>query len=422
MVQENLPTIQLTDQSIFGLLQQLFDQIEELDSIAQPFPGAAPEVEGADQPLQHAITRGYTAVSDSPKLDEMVVGVQQNVEIHKTRLRQLSRQLQQKIRQLHILHTIANQFGETVGIERVLTTAMEAVWQKTSLRFAVIILGETELGPYIYHTMRGIAGSQSYLGLICPFPLWGVLARALLPRLNPDEPDFLIVKDIARENLPLPEEFPWMPRDGSLMILPLRADNRAQGAILLGSQKVNAFADEVLYTDYVTIANQVARVLHLAKMHHELNDRSSQLLSLQLFTKSIASAKNQVKLVDILIEGILEAMGCVGVSVIIGDQLWHREIDGSTEIPAHFRRIIDWSMQAGQPIFYDPEDTEGSLERFYYNESGHALVVPIIGNERTQGAIQITSDSNSRRFEEGDMIVLRTIANCAAIMLHGIKG
>jgi GAF domain-containing protein len=268
--------------------------------------------------------------------------------------------------------------------------------------------------------MRGVADAWQYVHNSCPFPLWGVLARALLPRLNPDEPDLLIIRNIAQENLPLAEEFPWIPRNGSLMILPLRADKHAQGAILLGSKEVNAFADELLCADYLAIAYQTARVLQLAQMHLELNERSGQLLSLQLFTKSLATAHNYDKLVDVLVEGIFEAMGRVGVSVIFNDQLWHREIDGTTVIPPHSRRIIDWSMQAGQPIFYDPEDSEGSLERFYYNESGHALVVPILRNERTQGAIQITTTSANRRFEEGDMIVLRTIANCAAIMLRDL--
>ena len=113
-------------------------------------------------------------------------------------------------------------------------------------------------------------------------------------------------------------------------------------------------------------------------------------------------------------------MGRVGVSILFGQQSWHRELHGSSELSDHARRIIDWAMQAGQPIYYDPEDSEGSLERFYYNESGHALIVPIVRNERTQGAIQVTTDG-TRRFEEGDMIVLRTIANCAAIILHDIE-
>lgn len=414
MAADNISAVQMTDQNVNRLLQDMLEQLAALDTVTETISGV---LATNDHPEGRHGSADLEGVSLA-KIEQILVVIQQTIENRRYLLRQSSQQLQQRIQQIDILYAIANQYGETIGIERVLLTAMDAVWQKMSLRFIVVILGETELGPYYYQSMRGITDAWQYINNSCPFPLWGVLARALLPRLNPDEADFLIIKDIARENLPLVEEFPWLPRNGSLMILPLRADKRTQGAILLGSQAVNAFADETLCTDYLAIAHQTARVLQLAQMHHELNERSGQLLTLQLFTKSIATAHNYDKLVDVLVEGIFEAMGRVSVSIIFNDQLWHRTIDGSTVLPPQSLRIIDWAMQAGQPIFYDPDDSEGSLERFYYNESGHALVVPILRNERTQGAIQITTNRNNRRFEEGDMIVLRTIANCAAIILR----
>jgi len=417
MASDNINVVQMTDQAANRLIQDILDQIAALDTVTDKLTSVIATIE------HHEKSNIDTAIApfSVEKLEPILVTIQQTIENRRSLLRQSSQQLRGRIHQTDILYTIANQYGETTDIERVLLTVLDAIWQKMSLRFAVIILGETELGPYYYQSMRGVADAWKYVNSICPFPLWGVLARALLPRLNPDEADFLVIKDIVSENLPLAEEFPWLPRNGSLMILPLRADKRTQGAILLGSQGVDAFADETLCADYLAIAHQAARVLQLAQMYHELNERSGQLLSLQLFTKSIATAHNYDKLVDVLVEGIFEAMGRVSVSIIFNDQLWHRTIDGTTVIPPQSLRIIDWAMQAGQPIFYDPDDSEGSLERFYYNESGHALVVPILRNERTQGAIQITTNRTNRRFEEGDMIVLRTIANCAAIILRDIE-
>lgn len=416
MAVEKLSAVQMTDQNINTLLQQLFNQIAALESITE----VVADTLAANQHALAGASVDTVATATLPLLDDLLATVRQTVELHKQDLHHSSQQLQYRVRQLEILYAIANQHGETASLDRVLTTAMDAVWQKKRLSFAVIILGETELGPYFYHSMRGIPNAWQYVQHPCPFPLWGILARALLPRLNPDEPDFLVVKNIPKENLPLPEEFPWLPRTGSLMILPLRIEKRASGAILLGSHVTNAFVDTELCADYLAIAEQTAHMLQLTQMHHELNERAGQLLSLQLFTKSIAAAHNYDKLVDVLVEGVIEAMGRVGVSIIFNSQVWHRAIDGTQEPHHHSQRIIEWAMQAGQPIFYDPEDSDGSLERFYYNDSGHALVVPILRNERTQGAIQITSDSQGRRFEEGDLIVLRTIANCAAIMLRAV--
>ena len=417
MVQDNLNQSPLTDPATNRLIQQLFGQIQALDGILNTLIDVS-AIGHTDSPSDETFVVSKTFLQEFGTAQQVL---QTALEERQTELHESLRLLEQRIRQIELLYTISNQHGDTVGVDRVLQTAIDALWQKIPLRFAVVILGETELGPYTYQIMRGLPDTWQYQHKPCPFPLWGVLARALLPRLNPEEPDYLIIHDIETEQLPLAEEFPWMEHNGSLMILPLRADKRAQGAFLIGSSQTHVFADENLCLDYTTIANHTARTLQLAQMRQELNERSGQLLSLQLFTKSIASVQNYDKLVDVVIEGIFEAMGRVNIFIILGNQVWQRGNDKGQTLPTQIRRIIDWSMQAGQPIFYDLDDAEGSIDRFYYNDSGHALVVPILRNERTHGAIQVFTSSDGPRFEEGDLIVLRTIANCVAIMLPDVN-
>lgn len=413
MTSDTSRSVQMTEQLTNQLFQDLQREITALNEIAPAFADASPADIAASNGSDNFDGKGVKLQTAEGVVDF----VHQQIKLHQTTLQSSLQQLQQRVLQLETLYTIANQYGEDATIDRIIASATEAIWQRSTLNFLVVILGESELGPYHYHSMRGVVSAWQYVNNPCPFPLWGLLARALLPRLNPDEPDYFVVNDIADQNLPRCEEFPWMPRQGSLMILPLRANSHPRGAILLGSKKINDFAEEIRCRDYLTIAFHTTRVLELSQMTQELNERAGQLLSLQLFTKSIAAAHSYNKLVDVLFEGIFEAMGQVGVSILFGDQSWHRETDGTGLLPDAARRIIEWAMQAGQPIFYDPDDSEGSLERFYYNDSGYALVVPILRNERTQGAIQITT-VGTRRFDEGDLIVLRTIANCAAIILR----
>lgn len=329
-------------------------------------------------------------------------------------------QLRQQINQVQLLQSISEHCDAQVNVASVLEAGLGAVWQKTPLRFAVVVLGEAELGPYTYQSMRGVSDAWRFVGKSCPFPLWGVLARALLPRLDPDEPDYLIIHDIYTDKRLQAEEFPWMPLDGSLLILPLRTQEQVIGAFLLGCEAINGFADPALCNDYYAIAYTTARILQIAKMRQELNERSDQLLSLQLFTKSIASARDFDKLTDIVVEGISETFGRVAVLLYMNDRIWSKEVTTYDELAPHVRSIIDWTMQAGQPIFYNPDDGTESLERFYYNESGRALVTPIIRGERTLGVIQIAAKEVTRYFEEGDLIVLRTIANSVAIVLESM--
>lgn len=389
------------------LFQQLLEQVEQLSSLT----------EVAQLGLAEGESRPQLASSICVENQQHWRTLQRQLSHKQQDLTTGLQRLQQRITQIELLQGISEHLDAQVDIADLLEASLDAIWQKLPLRFAVIVLGEAELGPYTYQRMRGVSDAWRFMGKACPFPLWGVLARALLPRLDPDEADYLVIQDVCATKRPRPEEFPWMALDGSLMILPLRTQNRVIGAILLGCEIPNGFVDQELRHDFYIIVHTTARILQIAQVRHELDERSNQLLSLQLFTKSIASIRNVEKLIDVMIEGIGETFGRVAVLVYLNDRVWSKEVATYGELDPHVRSIIDWTMQAGQPIFYDPDDNTESLERFYYNESGRALVTPIIRNERTLGAIQIVAQETARPFAEGDMIVLRTIANAVAIML-----
>lgn len=396
----------MNEQAITILFQQVLEQVEQLSNITESIDRQLTADEAASLPS--------AKTADNQRQWRML---QEQINERQQSIYTTLQQLRDRLNQIGLLQSIAEHYDAQVDVANVLEAGLDALWQKVPLRFAAIILGDAELGPYTYQSLRGVPDGWRFIGKSCPFPLWGVLARALLPRLDPDEPDYLVIQDIQSAKRPRAEEFSWMPLDGSLMILPLRTQDRVVGAILLGREARNGFADQELCQDFHAIAYTIARILQIAQVRHELDERSNQLLSLQLFTKSLTSVHSFEKLIDILIDGISETFGRVGVLVYLNEQLWSKEIATYNDLDPYVRSIIDWTMQAGQPIFYDPDDTTESLERFYYNESGRALVTPIIRNDRTLGVIQIVSRESTRHFAEGDMIVLRTIANTLAIMV-----
>lgn len=405
----------MNEQTITVLLQQILEQVEQLGALTEV---SQRRLANHEATLTNGAFRGDEYQRQS--LLQQQAGWQQQ------HLREQMKQLRQRIHQLELLQRITEYTDVHVDVANVLEVGLDVVWEKTPLRFAVFILGEAELGPYTYKSLRGVPDAWRFVGKSCPFPLWGVLARALLPRLDPDEPDYLIIRDIQSAKRPRAEEFPWMPLDGALMILPLRTQERALptrsqeqvvGAILLGAENTTGFDDAELCQDFYTIAHTLARILQIANLRHELDERANQLVSLHLFTRSLTAIHSFDALIENLINGIHETFGRVDVLIYLNERLWAKEASSYNELPLYMRSIIDWTMQAGQPIVYNPDDNAESLERFYYNEAGRALVAPIIRNERTLGVIQIVALEAQRQLEEGDMIVLRTIANVIAIML-----
>ncbi len=430
----------MSNRSVITLFQQMSERLESivamLDSVrlsVDPYRTTEFVVENAEE----ATIREIEQVTQE--------FARMNVELNDS-----LRKLRQRIDQLNLLYDITSQLSDQISLNQVIELTMDAMWQKAPLNFVVVILGDTELGPYHYQNMRGISDAWRFLGRGCPFPLWGLLARALIPHLDPDKPDYLIVDDMQTEQRPLPEEFPWMKREGSLMILPLRIQKAVSGALLLGRNEVEGFSNPELCEDYTEIAKSAARALQLAQAHQELQERISQLVGLQLFTRSMTNAKSFDEVIELLTQGVIEMAGKASVSIMFDPRFIHNHVHAGRlmqvienfsstanaiqiyvapiyenqkpmELSTYIYRLVEWTMQAGQPIFYDPQESSESPEQFYYNESGRALLVPIVNNERTIGVIHVVAPDRLQPFNESDMVMLRTIANTTVMILNNLQ-
>lgn len=351
------------------------------------------------------------------------------------------RALRHHVDRLTFLYEALRALSSSQNLPEALARMVDIIWQREQYSFAVVVLGETELGPYFYYEMRGIMDPRRFLGKQCPLPLWGELAHALVRRLDPQEADYLIIEDVAATGRPKAEEFPWMEREGSLMILPLRDESVAIGALLLGRRQVNGFEDPELCAELVEITTFAARIIIATQMQQELQERADQLVGLQLFTRSISARATLPEVLNTIIDGVAELMGCPAVALLlhiemIGAPLAARldslhdiqvyqdlviaaaplQLDPSTHFSKLYRLVM-WTIDAVQPLFFDPAEHVESPEDLYYNEGGRALLVPVMAGDNPLGAIYVEASAGAHDFEEGDMVVLRTAANAVAIVL-----
>ena len=351
--------------------------------------------------------------------------------------------LQRQVDRVLFLHTITRAVDD-LSLTEVIGTMMDALWQREQFAYGCIVLGESELGPYAYQDIRGVLEPRRYLGKKCPLPLWGELAHALVRRLDPEEADYLVIDDIAATGRPTTEEFPWMPRTGTLIILPLRKESVAIGALLLGRAQVSSLNDPELRIELVEFSDALARAVINAQTRQELDERAGQLVGLQLFTRSIASPMSLHGFLATVIEGIAELMSAasvlftfqrmrlrpqlrqlleetpgarvvqnlIGVGVV--------SIDEPMSVFVSLYPLFMWAIDAGQPLFFDPTQRVELPEDLYYNEVGQALIVPVAIGDIALGALYIESSTTKSSFDEGDMIVLRTATNAIAIALDRI--
>lgn len=352
----------------------------------------------------------------------------------------LLHELRRSLDQVSFLYDTSHRLVQNLPLRDVLALLMDILWRR-QYSFVVILLGETELGPYIYHEMRGVVDPLRFLGKQCPLPLWGELAHALVRRLDPQEPDYVVISDLAANSRPRPQEFPWLEREGSMMIVPLRKDHIAMGALILGRRSVDGFSDSESCAELVEIADVAAMALYNAQVRHELQERADQLVGLQLFTRSLPAAGPTLALLITAAMGIADLLVNTEVFIMLLSKrcpplpatqpaphvvhlpwsdlciVGSRAQPGADLLNVALYRLIGWTIEAGQALFFNPHQEYATPEDLYYNEVGQAMLVPLSSGDDALGAVFAVSRDPSRHFDENDMVVTRTMANLVAALV-----
>lgn len=394
--------------------------------------------------LDTAATSNLTRSSDPPPFPENIDGSPNHraTSIDCASILLSVRDLHRQIDRLLFLEGCLSLFAAPLPFDEVITQLMDSLWQRNQFAFAAFVLGESELGPYFYHDLRGVLDARRYLRKQCPLPLWGELAHALVRRLDPEEPDYLFIEDVATSGRPTVDEFPWMPRRGSLIILPLRKGTVAIGALILGGKDADFFSDAEFRLELAEFAGMAERSVISAQVQEELHNRSEQLVGLQLFTRSIAVPTPFRRLMTTIVEGLAELMGAASILIAFhrtfvaprlleqitatpGAHTYQELVcigsisnDDLSALFSKLHRLLTWTIDAGQALFLDPSRPLESPENLYYNETGRALMTPISIGETPLGVLYVEALPNAPGYNEEDMVVLRTALNTIVIALQ----
>jgi hypothetical protein len=181
--------------------------------------------------------------------------------------------------------------------------------------------------------------------------------------------------------------------------------------------------------------------LYNAQMRAELQERADQLVGLQLFTRALPLAGPLYDLLVAAALGIADLLGDTEVFVIllrrycldlpampgathIVNLPWRDLcIVGSRSQPSAdllhtaLYRLITWTLEAGQALFFSRQQEISAPEDLYYNEAGQAMLVPLSSGDEALGVIYAVSRDSERHFDETDMVATRTMANVAAALI-----
>jgi GAF domain-containing protein len=343
---------------------------------------------------------------------------------------------------LQMLYDVTAHLNQQLSLDDVIRVAVESIWQAAEIDFVAVVLGEDELGPFRYAGIRGVDDPLSLLDQECAVPLWGILAQALVNRPNQGEPDYLVVQDIAAEARPAPEEFPWKADTGCFMVIPLRHGNKTVGALLLGSRTPCCFSDLSLCHYLYAVAGNTTRAIQETQSRLQSHRWIKQLISLQVFTRTITRSQKLDAILEALNNELVDLFGDVtlrvflnrpgnGTTTTTGTEMQFEVSAGAASLELHSLdsiyhderqfllsptvvELIQWVVEAEQPLFFEPSVPLSDADDLYYRSSGRGVLIPI---GETLGVMMVSAPNRATPFDESDMIVMRTIANSAAIAL-----
>ena len=340
--------------------------------------------------------------------------------------------------QMRFINDFSQQFNSNISFSEAINVGLEALWHAEEVDSVAALLGEDELGPFHYVGIRGVDDPFAFLGKESPMPLWGILAHALVHQPAPGELDCLTVANILAEGKPQPEEFPWLPAQGSLMIVPLRGRGKTIGAIILCNNKTDTFEKENSKRFLSILVGFLSRSLVECRLHEESMRRARHMVSLQLLTWKMAGIPSVESLLDVLSEESTDMFGTVNVHLFLesaneaesgyatfclySGQRVNEQEERFLHSP-NIQQLLSWVVEAEQPIFVDPSEPIQSLDAVYYRESGRGVLIPILGSQQTAGGVLLllAPAGAARPFDEDDLIVMRTIANSASVAISHLQ-
>lgn len=345
----------------------------------------------------------------------------------------LNSELESNHNQMRLLSDFAQQFNGEMSFAEGINVGLEALGHLPEIDSVAALLGEDELGPFRYVGIRGVDEPFAFLGKECPLPLWGTLAHALVHRPAPGELDCLSINNIRSEGKPLPEEFPWLPAQGSLLVLPLRGRGKTIGSVILYSRHTDAFQDESRARFLYALVVYMSRALLESRIHEQSARWVRHLVSLQLLTRTMTGVDSVEGMLHVLREESADMFGAVSVHLFLRSAT--TTANGHTAFrlysdphlsqqeerfvhSADLRRLLSWVLEAEQPLFIDPLETIQSPDALYYRENGHCVLLPILGSRETDGGVLLMlTPATARPFDEDDLIVVRTIANSVSVAI-----
>ena len=329
--------------------------------------------------------------------------------------------------QLEAVQSIAAQLTRLTSVEEVseaLCTQTHRVVAFDNARVYVMREDERTLDAVAYrpHSPRYQGESPAGLRVTVGEGITGWVAATGQP---------LVVQDAAHDPraIGLPESLALV--EESMLLAPLRSEGKVIGVFVLSRLGLERFSEDELRLLGV-LADQAAVAIENAQLLAERDRHVAELAALLDISQASGEAHDEPELAATLASKLRAAarMGsCVisrwdddsGVLEVVGAD--GRAIEGHERDPA-IHRSVRQVLLADEPLLLDPSQaTLDPIEVIRLDELGAstALLLPLSTGGRVVGLVEFIGRRDRRAPRDGEMALLRTMANQAASALENAR-
>ncbi|MFO0774094.1 MAG: GAF and ANTAR domain-containing protein [Nitrospiraceae bacterium] len=330
--------------------------------------------------------------------------------------------LQQKTREVEILHRISDSISNTLDLEAVLRHIVEVVVEVTAGDAVLLYLLSERKDELVLRASKN--PHPKLIGRITIGMGEGITGwvaqertRVVIPNSASDDPRFKFFHN-------LPED-----RYQSFVSVPILAKHEVVGVINVQHKRARRYEPDEL-TLLSTIANQVGGAIDNAQLYEQMRQKALQVETLSQVSETVSSARLIDDVLQLIVTMVAQLMNSKICSVMLVDhERGELRIAATQSLSEAYRRkpnlrlgesVSGRAVQERRPIIV-PDVTD---ERDYrYPDLARTeglrslLSVPMLIRDKAVGVIN-TYTSVAHQFTREETRILQAIANQAAIAIE----
>ena len=329
----------------------------------------------------------------------------------------------QQILRSDVLRRLAGLMISTVPLDEILRSSVQELVKLFQSDLGAIFILDEQVGELRLHRESVIGASAD--------------AAGPLARLHVDEPQYRYTVSGSRRPylsghlrtdrriLPVYRPLVSALQVESAIVVPLLVRDRSLGELMLGSRKLEFFNDDDLQIISTAAGQLAAAIENAARATHtdeSLHRRVEQLTSLARVSRELNSMVDLKSLLEVVRDESLRATGADCGTILLFDT------NESVKTPGialtlgcphleSFSRLEQQVIESGEPQL--SENYHEVIENPAHNDIHAALIVPIIGQGKTVGLIELHS-TRTGLLDRTSLEIAETLAAHAAVALGNI--